>query len=83
MGDDRVVCMEYKGKRVAESVNESLIFNWKENKEFKKLLKLAARESLINSEWKLQEKMEKNIGLNGRLRMHIDPDTNLMEVQWR
>ena len=37
--DDRVVCIKYKGKRVAESVNESLIFNWEENKDFKKLLK--------------------------------------------
>ena len=83
MEDDRVVCIKYKGERVAEAVNESLAFNWEENKGFKKLLKLAARESLINSERKLQEKMErKYTGLNGRLRMHIDPDTNLMEVKW-
>ena len=92
MEDDIVVCIKYKGKRVAETVDsitgyreydgkvediivKTLIFNFEENKEFKKLLKLAARESLINSEQKFQEKMEKKYPVF-RLRKHIDPDTN-------
>ena len=78
-----MVCIKYKGKRVAETVNESLVFNWEENKEFKKLLKLAACESLIKSERKLHEKMERKYpDFNKRLRKHIDPDKNLMEVKW-
>ena len=87
MEDDKVVCIKYKGKRVAETVDsitghreyndgkvediidKSLVFNWEENKDFEKL-KLAVRESLINSERKLQEKMEKKYPVL-RLRKHI------------
>ena len=61
MKDNKVVCVNYKGKGVAKTVNESLIFKWKKNKEFKKLWKLAARKSLINSKMKLHEKMLKKL----------------------
>ena len=67
MEDDKVVCIKYKGKRVD--------FSFEENKDFEKSLKLAARESLINSKRKLQGRIERKYPVP-KLRKHIDPDTN-------
>ena len=72
MEDDRVVCIKHKGKRVAESVGKDLSLNFDRNKRFKKLLKLAAYESLTNSEMKYPRRMLKKYpnGSFGILRMH-------------
>ena len=75
MEDDKVVCIKYKGERVAEVVNEDLDFNFEENKDFEKSLKLAACKSLINSKRKLQGRIERKYPVP-KLRKHIDPDTN-------
>ena len=93
MEDDKVVCIKYKGKSVAEIVdsitgfreyndgkyediiNKSLVFNFEENKDLEKSLKLAPRESLINSKRKLQGRIERKYSVP-KLRKHIDPDTN-------
>ena len=84
MQDDRVICIKYKSKKVAKSVGKDLILNFDQNKKLKKLLKLAACESLINSEIKSQSRMVKKypIGSNGNLRLHYDPYTNLMEYKF-
>ena len=57
--DDKVVCIKYKRKRVADIVNEDLDFNFEENKDFEKSLKLAAHESLTNSKRKIQGRIER------------------------
>ena len=75
MEDDKVVCKKYKGERVAEIVNKDLDFNFEENKDFEKSLKLAARECLINSKQKLQGRIERKYPVP-KLGKHIDPDTN-------
>ena len=64
MEDDRVLCIKYKGKKVAESVGEELILNFDQNEKFKKLLKLAARESLINFEMKSQRRIMRKYSNN-------------------